>query len=137
MPALTDADHERWNMLRDIRSAVLKAIEGLRAQGIIKHSLEAQVTFHVAADAPFMPCFKSLIEELKSTQQGDKGFFEEFFIVSDVALQAEQSDLESSELPGLSVLINKAPGHKCNRCWQWKTDVNEKQLCGRCQKIVG
>lgn len=135
-PTLSKADQERWKMLADIRSAVLKAIEGLRAQGIIKHSLEAQVTMHVNDQAAFAPLFKTLIADLQKTQQGDKGFFEEFFIVSDVIFQKDNSNLESSELTGLSVLINKAPGKKCARCWQWKTSVNDRQLDERCQKIV-
>ncbi len=135
-PALNKVDQERWKMLADIRSAVLKAIEGLRAQGIIKHSLEAQVTMHVNDQAAFAPLFKRLTDDLQKTQQGDKGFFEEFFIVSDVISQKDNSNLESSELTGLSVLINKAPGKKCARCWQWKTSVNDRQLDERCQKIV-
>jgi isoleucyl-tRNA synthetase len=128
---------DRWQMLRDIRSAVLKAIEGLRAQGIIKHSLEAQVILHLASDAPTAALFKSLIADLRKTKQGDKGFFEEFFIVSDVVLKDDAQGLEQSEMSGLSVKIEKAPGQKCARCWQWKTSVNERQLDERCQKIVG
>lgn len=136
-PALTKADQERWKMLADIRSAVLKAIESLRAQGIIKHSLEAQVTLHVDNQAAFVQLFKSLIHDLQKTKQGDKGFFEEFFIVSSVVLKTDNADLEASELSGLFVKIHKASGQKCARCWQWKTSVNVNQLDERCQKIVG
>lgn len=137
VPALIEADHNRWQMLRDIRSAVLKAIEGLRAQGIIKHSLEAQVIMHLNSDAPTAALFKSLISDLRKTKQGDKGFFEEFFIVSDVVIQENAQGLEQSEMSGLSVKIEKAQGQKCARCWQWKMSVNDRQLDERCQKIVG
>lgn len=136
-PALTKADQERWEMLRNIRSAALKAIEGLRAQGIIKHSLEAQVTMHVDKQAAFASLFATLLNDLQKTKQGDKGFFEEFFIVSSVVFKTDNIDLEPSELAGLSVLISKAPGQKCARCWQWKPSVNTNQLDERCQKIVG
>ncbi len=127
---------ERWQMLRAIRSAVLKAIEGLREKGIIKHSLEAQVIMHVDEKAPFAQSFHDLCADLRKTPQGIHGFFEEFFIVSKVVLVQGDHTLPDSEFPGLSVLIEKAPGQKCPRCWQWKETVHEHGLCARCAGIV-
>jgi isoleucyl-tRNA synthetase len=137
--AVTDfakPEQDQWDMLRAIRSAVLKAIEGLREKGIIKHSLEARVLMYMDADAAVHPLFKVLLKELQKTPQGINGFFEEFFIVSSFSLQTSAQGLTPSEYPGLSLAIEKAAGEKCPRCWQWKETVHEHKLCQRCQHIV-
>ncbi len=127
---------ERWKMLRSIRSAVLKAMEGLREKGIIKHSLEASVTMHVENDAPFAKLFADLVNDLQHGAQDANAFFEEFFIVSQIIFAPTKQGLEQSEYPGLFVSVAKAPGEKCPRCWQWKETVHEHKLCARCQGIV-
>ena len=127
---------ERWQMLKNIRSAVLKAIEKLREQGILKHSLEAHVSMYVEDKAPFIQSFKELCSDLEKTPQKINGFFEEFFIVSQFDLKLNQQGLEQSECSGLFVRIQKAIGQKCPRCWQWKESVHEHGLCDRCKKIV-
>ena len=124
------------NMLKNIRSAVLKAIEGLREKGIVKHSLEAQVALHIDSNSPHAQMFNELLKDLEKTHQKAKGFFEEFFIVSYVELKESEQGLEKTEYPGLFVAVQKASGEKCLRCWQWKDDV-QNHLCGRCRAIVG
>jgi len=40
----------------------------------------------------------------------------------------------------LSVAVFHADGHKCPRCWQWKTDVGSdpkhSELCARCAGVL-
>ena len=127
---------DRWQMLRSIRSAVLKAMEELREKGIIKHSLEASITMHVENDAPFAHLFADLVKDLQHGPQDAQAFFEEFFIVSQIILAPTKQGLEKSEYPGLFVKVAKAPGEKCPRCWQWKETVHEHGLCARCQGIL-
>ena len=128
--------HERWQMLKAMRNAVLKAIELQRETGIIKHSLEAQVTLHVAGDAPFLQTFNALLIDLENTIQKATSFFEEFFIVSQVMLVTSSDDLAESEMPGLFISVKKANGDKCPRCWQWKETKHPDKLCQRCAEIV-
>ena len=124
-------------MLRSIRSAVLKAIEGLREQGIIKHSLEAKVTMNVDQGSAFAHQFNELCSQLKQTPQGVTGFFEEFFIVSLVEIVSDKSDFSESEYPGLLLAVEKAPGEKCPRCWKWTITTHPHALCDRCAKVIG
>ena len=126
-----------YHMLREIRSAVLKSIEGLREQGIVKHSLEAQVTIHVDANAPFAKSFDALIKDLERTSQGAQGFFKEFCIVSQFTIAASDHGTTPSEYQGLSVSVKKAEGDKCPRCWNWDITTNEFKLCRRCQRVLG
>lgn len=130
-------DSDRWQMLREIRSAILKAIEGLREKGIVKHSLEAQVTIHVDANAPFKKQFDTLIKDLEHTGQGAHGFFKEFCIVSQLVIAPSAHETVPSEYQGLSVGVQKADGDKCPRCWNWDVTTHEHKLCRRCQKVLG
>lgn len=129
-------DIDRWNMLREIRSAILKAIEGLREKGIVKHSLEAQVTIHVDGNAPFVKQFDALVKDLERTNQGAAGFFKEFCIVSQFTIAKSADETIPSEYQGLSIGVQKADGDKCPRCWNWDVTTHEHKLCRRCQKVV-
>ena len=66
----------------------------------------------------------------------------EFFITS----KAETKNLEESkeknmfnleQVSGIGVLVKKADGNKCERCWKIKKEVSEstKNKCARCSKI--
>jgi isoleucyl-tRNA synthetase len=47
---------------------------------------------------------------------------------------------ESANIEGLQVLVERAPGEKCQRCWNWSTRVgsfaDEPELCERCYPVV-
>lgn len=119
-------NEKQWEHLLQVRGAVLKALEGLREQGIIKHSLEAQVTLH----------FDPAHHEFALLKEFTGAFYKEFFIVSQVHLEQTNAGLEQSELPGLFIKVAKAEGEKCPRCWNWDVTQNEYHLCRRCQAIL-
>lgn len=129
-------NQNRWHMLKEIRSAILKAIEGLREKGIVKHSLEAQVTIYVDAHAGFAKEFEALVKDLEHTGQGAEGFFKEFCIVSQFTIAKSVGETIPSEYPGLSIGVQKAAGDKCPRCWNWAVTTNEFKLDARCQKVL-
>lgn len=144
-----------WSMLHEMRSAVLKAIEQQRAQGVIKHSLEARVTLYVDASAPFkkqFEAFKQLLaadEYTSSSLQVDHSnpetrttcrFFNEWFIVSQSVMRDAIPDLkecEQTSLPWLMVRVERAHGVKCPRCWQWDVTERADELCARCVNVLG
>ncbi len=133
-----NAQHaHRWNMLTSMRSAILKAIEVLREQGIVKHSLEAQVAIFVEPEAEWVKDWQSLVDGLKAKDETAEQFFKEFVIVSQFTILQEPGVLEESSYPGLHVKIEKADGQKCPRCWQWEVTEHEHGLCSRCAEIVG
>jgi len=126
-----------WDMLKTMRSALLKAIEGLRQSGTIKHSLEAAITMHVAADAPYAPLLNAFYATLAQSGQTTEAFFKEFLIVSQVTIRDSADGLASSQLDGLSVQVTPATGDKCPRCWHYEPSDHEHKLCSRCQKNLG
>ena len=64
------------------------------------------------------------------------------FIVSQVEIK-EVSEVSQGLSDGFSktaIVIEKADGKKCSRCWNYKTDVGQdtehQSLCTRCTAIV-
>ncbi|BDC34511.1 hypothetical protein Noda2021_04690 [Candidatus Dependentiae bacterium Noda2021] len=131
----TQIEHQ-WDVLKRLRSAVLKAIEGLRQAGTVKHSLEAQVTLYFDYDISHLSLAKDFIDALTAHNKSVDQFFKEFFIVSGVAFAASSAGLTESEMPGVYIAVAKAEGVKCPRCWHWEVTDNEFGLCKRCQNVI-
>jgi isoleucyl-tRNA synthetase len=107
----------KWEKLFEIREVVYRAIEESRKNKEISSSTEAKVI--ISAKGSDLDILISSISLLPM-----------FLIVSDV----EVKDGEPS------VSIVKAPGEKCERCWQYKTTVGGNKehstLCKRCGDAV-
>ena len=97
-----------------IRQQVNIAIEEKRSSKIIGSSLEADVELTLSK-----PEF-DILKEI------DK---EELFITSSV-----RQNVSKKEKNGFSVLVKKADGTKCIRCWKIVKEVKENK-CLRCSKI--
>jgi isoleucyl-tRNA synthetase len=132
-PQIPVFDAEQWKFLRDLRAAVLKAIEMVREKGLIKHPLEAQITLHVDATHQ---AYISFLKDLAHTQQTPEDFFKEWFIVSQVTLTSSATNLNPSSMTGVAVHVEHAAGVKCPRCWQWTDSQRPDHLCTRCEKNI-
>ena len=112
--AQDDALLAKWSRIRDIRDAVNKDIETLRADGKVGSSLQAEVTLEVNADDHAL--LASLREDLKFV-----------FITSAMTLVAA-----SSYKTSVSASLNT----KCERCWHYVEDIGvdpaHPTICGRC-----
>ena len=103
-----------------VREKVLKALEKARADGLVGNSLEARVTLTSAGpEAALLARAESELPAL--------------FIVSAVVL-------EKGSAEGLEVAVDRAPGAKCERCWNYSTFVGRSPqhptLCERCDAVV-
>ena len=119
---------EKWDLLLKVRSEVNRALEQARREKRIGNALESQVTIGAAGD---------LLDRLK-TQQAE---LLTLTMVSQLNIQPGLlAGLESQELPGLTIAVERAPGDKCGRCWFYLTSVGEDetqpQLCSRCRQIL-
>ena len=112
-----------WTLLRAVRDEVLKALEAARNQKLIGGSLEAQVT--LSAPEPAYSVLARYAQELRF-----------LFIVSAVNLERAAGDGAS----GVRVQVSKAPGRKCERCWNYSTHVGEDPeypgVCERCSAVL-
>jgi isoleucyl-tRNA synthetase len=119
----------KWGLLIKVRNEVLKALELKREKGLIGSSLEARVWLY-SPDKKMQDLFSQYSRLLPY-----------IFIVSrvDVEKNEVKEAVEPEGLP-LMIRIDKAPGAKCHRCWNYSEFVGKDQahtsLCERCVKIV-
>ncbi len=113
-----------WDMLLSVRSEALKALEAARAEKLIGGGLEAQV--HISAPENLFPVL--------DRYRGDLRYI---FIVSDVVL--EKAPAVNGDT-GLRITVARAPGEKCERCWNYSTHVGEDKeypsICERCSAVL-
>ena len=121
--------NEEYELLKALRSDVLKALEEARNNKVIGSSQEAKVELEIISDDER---YASLIEEI-----GLKGLANAF-VVSEVALK-DNLDVNPSLVCKANVFHH--PGHFCERCWNYEDDAIMQEdgtyLCKRCQKVVG
>ncbi len=119
-PWLEPGIAQEWEDLIGLREKVLKKLEKAREQKFIGNSLEAQVILKVPAAK--LQLVQKYRDELCS-----------LLIVSDVILQAGPGE-------ELGVTVGKAPGQKCQRCWNYSTYVGTSRshpdFCKRCEDVV-
>jgi len=130
------AKDDAWEILKDIRSALLKAIEVQREKGLIKHSLEAQVTLYIDPTAQFAEKINNFFAQLQNKGERAESFLKEFLIVSQCTIQSDEANLEETEMKGLFARVEHAEGVKCPRCWQWDVSSDPDDLCNRCHRII-
>ena len=114
LPGADSALLTKWTRIREIRDAINKDIETLRADGKVGSSLQATVVLTVAADDHAL--LASLGRDLKFV-----------FITSKVTLNAGEA---------LAIQSSSSDDSKCERCWHYSADVGADSahagLCGRC-----
>ncbi len=143
MPATEKAD---WDTLLELRPDVLKALDEAREAKLIGSSLEAQVKI-TAGDAAY------------TALERNAAHLPALFIVSQVALEkgdpgkagqpaggatASRSDAATaaaSPAAGpIHVVVSKAAGEKCERCWTYSPHVGEDAsyptVCDRCSRAL-
>ncbi|MGZ6255219.1 MAG: isoleucine--tRNA ligase [Candidatus Chromulinivorax sp.] len=129
---------DMFDAMRDVRSAVLKSLEILREQGVVKHSLDAAVILHVSSECKAHSKIMQLFDLIVMQKQNLEQFLKEYFIVSQIKLVDDHAGMQQVA-PGIFVHAGKAEGEKCVRCWQWEpyaTYSATKQLCARCVLVV-
>jgi isoleucyl-tRNA synthetase len=113
--AAPDADLlAKWSRIRELRDAVNKDIEALRADGQVGSSLQANVFLAVGAEDHAL--LASLGDDLKFV-----------FITSAIDLVASDE---------LQIKATASIDTKCERCWHYRFDVGHDPahptLCTRC-----
>lgn len=130
------ANATQWETLKDIRSILLKALEVEREKGLIKHSLEAQMTAYIDFAKPEFAPLKDLFAHMRERGSEIDAFLKEFLIVSQFKLVADRHGLQHTSDPGIAVLVEHAAGNKCPRCWQFDDTLNSDHLCRRCERVL-
>lgn len=125
----SDAVEEKWNKFLVVRDDVLKALEEARNQKVIGKSLAAKVTLYVNEEVDTL---------LNSIQEN----LHQLFIVSgfEIAGKYDNAPEEALKLENAAIVVSKADGETCERCWTVTTDIGTVEahptLCERCAHVV-
>jgi isoleucyl-tRNA synthetase len=118
-----------WDELFALRGEILKALEQKRVDKLIGHPLDAAVTVHLPAERrPFV------LEHLETLQA--------VCIVSQLHCSENPLDggYTGTAVPEMTVLVSKAAGEKCERCWCYSeslgSDAAHPTLCPKCTLAV-
>ena len=113
-----------WSSLLRVRDEALKALEVARTEKRIGGSLEAQL--HILAPESLYPLLERHLDQLRY-----------LFIVSDAVLEKNSTGNGDT---GLQIEVRKAPGAKCERCWNYSIHVGEDEtyptVCERCRPVL-
>jgi isoleucyl-tRNA synthetase len=112
----------------EVRAAVTKALEESRQSGQIGHSLDARV--RLGAAEGLRALLERVVHELPA-----------LLIVSQIGLGDDLGpDTASPLLPELRIVVERARGGKCERCWNYSevvgSDATHPGLCERCLPVV-
>lgn len=119
LPELADEETllARWSLIRETRTEVQKVLEGLRGEGKVGASLQAEVAIRAAGARH--DALAALGDDLR------------FVMITSVA---ELVRADSDALAGVDAAAS--PHAKCERCWHYREDVGTDAahpgLCGRC-----
>ncbi len=128
---------EKYTLLLALRRKVSKKIEDLRNKKQMRSSLEARVCLQCQKDSLLYKFLSSVKDELV-----------EFFIVSEIVLEnlsvtgeennKGQKEILEKQIEKLEVIVTKAQGQKCVRCWHFNPQVGEvlPDLCPKCTLIL-
>jgi isoleucyl-tRNA synthetase len=121
---LDDDLAQEWERLLGVRDEVLRALEVARKEKRIGSAQEAAVEVRAAG-----PEFEFLA--------GHREDLETICIVS--RLTVRRADGQSDDA-GLVVRVERAPGRKCQRCWNYRESVGASAahpaLCDRCVAVL-
>ncbi len=117
MPMEVEVDEQLetdFDSFMKYRDEILKALEEARASKVIGKSFNAKLTITLDSKA------KKLFTDLNS----------------DLAQLLIVSQLELKDGDTFNVLVEKALGETCERCWMIVPSINSNGLCPRCQRII-
>ena len=106
----------KWHWLKQWREKILPELEKARQAKTIGKALDAKIEFVVPQ---------------VQWQLSDPELLRELVNVSALKITVGETD---------SIVVSKADGQKCERCWHWETDIGQNAehptICGRCVVAV-
>jgi isoleucyl-tRNA synthetase len=128
-PYLDEEEEKEWEIFLGLRQEVNTILEGLRRNKTLNQSLEARAVLH-------------LNDGLYGMVQGKEEMLKRLLLVSQLELRAPDEAVPegacaADNYPGVSILIDRARGAKCPRCWNYDEDtVAQGDLAGLCPRCV-
>ena len=102
----------KWNRIFEIKESFAKDVEAARADKKIGSALDAKITIYTTG------------EEYDFVKNNQK----------EIALVAIVSELEVEKSDEKKVVVEKASGVKCPRCWTYANEFSDEGICMKCYK---
>jgi isoleucyl-tRNA synthetase len=125
LPSDAVMGREYWQTVMLVRTALNKEMETQRAAGLLRGSLDAEVTLY--CDGDLLQALEVLSDELR------------FVLITSAATLAplsESGDAAVTEIEGLRLTVSVSGAEKCERCWHRRPEVGQIEvhptLCERC-----
>lgn len=120
---------KKWDRLFELKEDVNKALEKAKTEEMIGHTLEAKIVVSPQK------------ENLKNFLIKNRDILPFAFIVSQVEItDTLDADEYYFEDENWKIVVQKAEGKKCARCWNYSTSVGQNkehpELCSRCVNII-
>ncbi|MCX6930350.1 MAG: class I tRNA ligase family protein, partial [Verrucomicrobia bacterium] len=116
----SEADRATWKALFELRELALPELEKARQAKHIGKALEAKLTF--AGSSSALTASQPHLEMLREL------------------LNVSQLEIQAGGEGTVSVVVSKAAGQKCERCWHWEPEVGSHSehptICARCISAV-
>ena len=137
---LDDRLSREWERLLEVRREVSKRLEAARA------ARSANAALGIGSGLEASVWIIRAPEDLPELLNAKRDLLATLFIVSEVHVGTQPPTAtllppsESTDIPGLVIAIDRAPGKKCERCWKFSRRVGEHRehpgLCERCVPVV-
>jgi isoleucyl-tRNA synthetase len=114
---VAESARAEWDFLLEVRNAVNAAIEPMRAAKTLATTTEADV--EIAANEATAARLAEYVAELEG-----------FLMVARARVVVTPGAEE------IAVRVSRTEFGKCERCWTYREDVGETNLCGRCAAVV-
>jgi len=111
--------HEKWEKLKMIRNVVNAGIEEKRSNKDIGSSLEAEIEIYLGEE------YLKLVKDINLS---------EYFITSRASVKKMLNNdkiFKLNDIPNVGVIVEKAKGEKCSRCWKILGNP-----CERCDNVL-
>ena len=122
----------KYDFLLKVRSDINRGLEEARKAKKVATAQEASVILGPTDD--------SLMERLSQYQPELQTLSQVAELKIDRIEALTGKGTEAQEIPGLVIVVRKASGSKCVRCWFTLTSVGEDprhpQICGRCRQVL-
>jgi len=123
-----DELRSKWEAIIEVRDDILKALEEARNAKTIGKSLEAKVTVYATQ------------EVLTLLNDANIDFAQLSIVSAFEVAPIESAPAEALALEHASIVVEKATGEKCERCWSISSTVGTNEahptVCARCAEVV-
>ena len=123
----SENENVKWDELIPFREFILPKLEAARQSKTIGKALDAKILIRGTS-------VKAIHAAVKY-----KDDFRELLNVSQLDVEIVDSRTDHHSFI-TEIIVSKADGQKCERCWHWETDIGQNTehltICGRCVEAV-